>query len=154
MKFTKRDLKKGSGGGASALFLKFEDGETKTGVCRGEIYEFYQKWDGGRSHLVSPTDPEGKSRFRVNLVVQDGGKFIPMIFEFGLTVYNQLADIHEECSLPETKIKITRRGKGMETEWSILPVMKEPLSEKQLKEIAAVPLNILEHNSRDLVSGN
>lgn len=144
MKFTKREMPSGNGNGGG-LFLKFKDGESKNGVLRGEVYEYHQKWDGGKSHVVTAADPEGKSRFRLNFIVQEDGKLQAKIFEFGLTVYNQLADIAEEYDLDKIKVKITRRGTGTDTTWMVLPLLKEPLSPKVFKEIEAVNLNILEH---------
>lgn len=145
MKFQKRVLKRLSDGGGSNLFLKIGDGESNKGVCRGEVYEFYQKWEGGRSQVVTADDPSGKSRFRVNLIVEEDGVLVAKIWEFGLPVYNQLSDINEEYDVDKTKIKISRRGSGKGTEWAVLPLLKEPLSERQLKDISSVKLNLLDH---------
>jgi hypothetical protein len=150
MKFTKREIKSNSGGGSS-MFLKFQDGESKTGVLRGDVYEFYQVWEDGQSKIVEPSHPDGKARFRANLVVQEDGKFVAKIFEFGLTVYNQLADISDEYDIEKTKIKITRRGVKTDTTWMILPLLKEPLGAKALAEIEAVPLQNLEHKQKVLI---
>lgn len=144
MKFTKREMpSKGDGNGG--LFLKFKDGESKTVVLRGENYEFRQKWENGKSVLVDESDREGKSRFRVNAIVFEDGKFQAKILEFGLMLYNQLAEIADEYDITTIKIKITRRGTGTDTTYNALPLLKEPLSPKQMKEIEAVDLNVLEH---------
>ncbi len=141
MKITKRDIPAGNG---SSMFLKIKDGESVKGIFRGEPYEFFQVWENGRSRMVEPNNPEGKSRFRCNFIVQEDGKFVAKTFEFGLTVYNQMADINEEYELETTKVKISRRGSGKDTEWSLLPLLKEPIPPKVLKEIEAVQLNVLE----------
>lgn len=153
MKFTKREMPTGNGNGAG-IFMKFKDGESKNGVFRGEIYEFRQKWENGRSLLVATDDPEGKDRFRLNFVVFEDGQFKAKIFEFGLTVYNQLADIADEYDLETTKVKITRRGTGTDTTWTIMPLLKEPLSPATLGEIEAVPMNILEHRDKPLAKAS
>lgn len=145
MKFSKREIMSGEG---NILFLKFKDGESHIGVPRGEVYEFYQKWENNRSKVVDANDPDGKSRFRINFVVQEDGKFVPRILEFGLTVYNQLADIAEEYDITQTKLKITRRGTGTDTVYMVLPLLKEPIPAKVMKQIEAVPLNILEHKDK------
>ncbi len=144
MKFYKREIPKGS---SNALFFTLKDGETMNGVCRGELYEFSIKWANNRSSVVSADDPDAKSRFRVNIVVQEPGSqtFVAKIWEFGLTIYNQLADINEEYELSKTKIKIKRVGTGTDTLYMILPLLKEPLSPLVLKEIDAVTLNMLPH---------
>lgn len=150
MKFNKRDLPMGGGQG-STLFFKLKDGESKTGVCRGEIFEFTNKWVNGKSFLCSPDEEGAKSRFRLNIVVQEDGQFTAKIWEFPLTVYNLLADIAEEYDLEKTKIKITRRGTGTDTIYMILPLLKEPIPAKIQNEIDAVPLTILEHKDQPKV---
>lgn len=147
MKFTKREVQSGEKG--SNLFLKLADGQSVTGVLRGENYEFYNKWINGKSQLTTADDPEGKSRFRANFVTVEDGRLTAKIWEFPLTVYNQLADIAEEYDLEKTKIKITRRGTGTDTVYMILPLLKEPISAKAIKEIEAVKLNILEHKPKN-----
>ncbi len=142
MIFNKREIPEGNGKGS---FLKLKDGESKTGVCRGEIHEFAILWANGKSALCSPDDEGAKTRFRLNIIVHEDGKFVCKIWEFGLTLYNQLADIAEEYDLEKTKIKITRRGVGTDTIYMILPLLKEPIPKNVQAEIDAVDLLILEH---------
>lgn len=125
-------------------FIKLESGQSVTGVFRGDVLEFYQSWPKGGEKQVSLEPFEGgKLRMKANFVVHEGGKFVAKIFEFPVRVNNMLADIASEYDLNKTKIKLTRQGEGKNTNWMILPITKEPLSAKQLKEIAAVELNIL-----------
>lgn len=142
MKFQKRKVP--TSGGGQTNFLKINDGESKSGICRGDIYEFHVKWVSGKSVVVASTDPEAKTRFRLNFIVYDEGKFKALIWEFGIMIYNQLADINEEYPLEKTKIKISRSGTGTDTEYRLLPLLKEPLSDVVMKAIEAVPLNILD----------
>jgi hypothetical protein len=65
------------------------------------------------------------------------------VWEFGLTVYNQLAELSEDYDLETTKLKISRRGEGKNTIWSVIPLAKEKLTPAMLAEIEAVDLNIL-----------
>lgn len=146
MKFTKREISSSENG--NGVFLKLKDGESVTGVFRGEVYEFRSKWENGKSKLVDEKDPEGKTRFRLNFVMREGDKFVPKIWEFGVSVYNQLADINEEYDLTQTKVKLTRRGTGTDTTYSILPLLKEPIPPKVMKEIEDVILNVLEHKDQ------
>lgn len=141
MKFTKREPK--SDGNKPNLFLQLKNGESATGVLRGEIYEFFIKWVNGKSEQVRANDPEGKSRFKVNIVVNEEGKFVAKIWEFSFFVYNDLANIASEYDITKTKIKITRNGSGTETRYLILPLLKEPLGPKAMEQIEAVKLNIL-----------
>lgn len=143
MKFTKREL----AGDGKGLFLKFKDGDNKVGVFRGEIFEFFQKWENGKPTLVAPTDPDGKSRFRLNFVTKEETELKVKIFEFGLTVYNMLAEISEDYDLEKTAVKITRRGSGTDTVYIIIPSKEQP-NATQLKNIHTLPLNILEHKEQ------
>lgn len=144
MKLTKREMPSGDGQGG--LFLKFKDGESKVGVPRGEVYEFKQKWANNKSQVVGADDPEGKSRFRINFVLKEGDELKAKIFEFGLTVYNQLAEIAEDYDITQTALKITRRGLGTDTIYMVTPVppKQQPVG-KVLAAIEAIPMNILEH---------
>lgn len=142
MKFTKREIPSGDGKGG--LFLKFKDGESKVGVFRGELYEYFQVWENGKSQVVSEEHPGAKSRFRLNFVTKEDGEMKVRIFEFGLTVYNMLADLSEEYDLEQTAVKITRRGVGTDTTYMVIPSKIQPTA-VQLKEISSLPLNILEH---------
>lgn len=141
MKFVKREIPKSEGG----LFLSLKDGESISGVPRGEVFEFFQVWENRRSRVVNKGEPGAKSRFRVNIVVKEDGKLVAKIWEFGLVIYNQLADMAEEYDLSKTKLKITRRGVDTDTVYMILPLLKEPIPAATLKEIEAIDLNILEH---------
>lgn len=145
MKFQKREITQSEG---SSLFLKLKDGESVSGMFRGEVYEFYAKWEGNRSHVTNPLDQEAKVRFRLNFVMKEDSKLVAKIWEFGLVVYNQLADLDAEYPLEETKVKITRRGTGTDTTYSILPLVKEKIDPKTMTAILSVPLNHLEHKEQ------
>lgn len=141
MKFTKRDISSGNGGGS---FIKFKDGESKVGVLRGDIFEFHQRWDNGRSSIVEAGTPEAKSRFRLNFVTKEDGVLACKVFEFGLMIYNQLAALSEDYDLEKTAIKITRRGTGTDTEYTVFPAKDQPTA-SQWKAIEAIELIVLEH---------
>lgn len=143
MKFQKREVPEGKGG----LFLKFKDGESKVGVFKGEIYEFFQLWENGKSKVVNDDTPGAKSRFRLNFLTKEDGEMKPRIFEFGLTVYNMLAEISEDYDLEKTAVKITRRGTGTDTTYIIIPSKDQP-NANQLKIIDSIDLNILEHKDQ------
>lgn len=142
MKFEKRDIPKGDGNGG--VFLRFQDGESKIGVFRGEIHEFFQYWEGNKSQVVSADHPKAKSRFRLNFVTKEDGVMKAFIFDFPTTVYNSLAELAEEYDLEKTAVKITRRGIGKDTLYMIIPAKDQP-TPPQLKAIQALDLNILEH---------
>lgn len=144
MKFQKREIPAGDNSGG--VFLRLKDGESVVGVFRGEIYEFYQIWENGKPQVVGKEHEGAKSRFRLNFIAK--GELKPKIFEFGLTVYNQLAEIQEDYKVEETIVKITRRGTGTDTVYIIIPA-KEQLTAAQIKKLDAVELNILEHKQKN-----
>lgn len=144
-KLIKRDVPKHEGNGTSN-YLKISDGKSATGVFRGEIFEFWQSWPkGGTKQIFDEPTAGASSRFRFNFVTREDGKAIAKVWEFGLTVYNMLAEISENFDLETTQIKITRRGTDKNTQWMIIPLGAIPAA--GLKEVSAVPLNIL--NGRD-----
>lgn len=141
MKFTKRDQGAAAG---SDKYLKLKDGESINGIFRGEIFEHFVKWEAGKSIDVGPDDPGAKIRFKLNFVTMIDGAFKAKIWDFPQAVYNQLGDLHEEYPLETTKLKISRRGTGTDTVYSILPLLKEPIPPSIMKQIEAVPLNMLD----------
>src|SRR3984957_4152989 len=111
-----------SSGGANN-FLKLKDRESAEGVFRGELCEFFILWEGNKSKIVPEGVPDSKFRFRINFVIKEGSVYVPKIFEQGIIVYKQLSALHDEYSLPETVVKITRNGTGTDTTYSLLPLL-------------------------------
>lgn len=145
MKFNKREVSSGGTSEGGNLFLKIKDGDKVNGVCMGEIYEFRTLWDNGKSTVVTEG---GKPRFRVNFIVYEDGKFVAKIWEFGVKVYNQLADLHDVYPLDVTKVRISRTGSTKDnTSYQVLPLVsdKDKLTPAKLKEIEAVELVSLKH---------
>lgn len=149
MRLPKREAPASSGVG-SEHYLKIKDGESIAGVFRGDAYEFWQKWPQGGEKLIF-TDRDdamkagAKSRFKLNFVIKaENGVLISKVWEFGLGTYNELAEINAEYPLEETTIKITRKGEGKNTKYSILPLLKTPLTKQQLQKIDEVPLHVLD----------
>lgn len=141
MKFTKREVPKGEGNGTSN-YLKIADGQSATGVFRGEVHEFYQSWPkGGDKQIFAKPTPGASARFKLNFVTHEGDKVVAKVWEFGLTVYNMLAEISEAYPLENTKVKISRRGVDKNTQWMIIPL--GPLDKKGLATIEACPLEVL-----------
>jgi hypothetical protein len=145
MRLQRREVQSGGGVGTEN-YLKLADGQSVTGVFRGEAYEFWQKWPkGGEKEIFTEPAPGAKSRFKLNFVIKaENGVLIAKVWEFGLGTYNELAEIHAEYPLPETTIKITRSGTGTNTKYSILPLLKTPLTKAQLAKINEVPLHVLD----------
>lgn len=144
MKFPKRDTNEGGG-----LFFKLKDGESKTGVLRGEVYEFGVIWKDGKSTVTSIGTQGSKARYKLNIVVHEENKFVAKVWEFSQTVCNQLAALSEEYDMSITKIKISRKGTDLDTEYSIITT-KDQLGAGHIKAIEQVPLNILDQTKKDI----
>ncbi len=136
--------------GGSNDFLKLKNGDSVTGVFRGDEYEFYGSWKEGK-FVVG----EGKSfRFRINFITKDeSGTYVAKVLEQGVTVYNQLKDLHAEYDLTETIVKITRSGAGpSDTSYSILPIKKSQVGPELEKQLQAVELKDLGHSDKQKVT--
>lgn len=143
-------------GGGSKNFLKLKDKESVTGIFRGDIHDYYAIWENSKSREVSETTPGGTFRFRVNFVVKDGSNYIVKIFENGISVYRQLAELHSEYNLEDTVVKITRNGTGTDTTYSILPLLKQQLTKEAKTFLETLELLPLEskQNSQAYVDKN
>lgn len=138
MKF-RDDVPEAGGGGQ---FLKLKDKESVYGVFLGELYEFFTVWKDGKSQVASETTPKSAFRFRINFVVKEGNEYVAKIFENGATVYHDMKGLHEEYDLEKIVVKMTRNGAGLDTTYSLVPILKIPVS----AEVKKVALQALEHN--------
>lgn len=143
MKFKSQEELPVTGNGAKN-FLKLKDKESVQGIFRGDVHEFYVLWEGQRSRVVPEGTPGAKFRFRINFVMKEGASYVPKIFEQGLTVYNQLAELHNEYELDKTVVKLTRNGTGTDTTYSTLPLLKTPLTKETMKFLDSMELLPLE----------
>ena len=130
--------------GSSGDFLKLKDKQTISGVFRGEVLEYYCKWDGKKSVKCDPTDKDSRFRFRVNFIVNENGVLKSYIWEQGPTVYNSLKSVNADYKLESYFMKITRHGSTMnDTEYMIMPVPNGALSPEKEKIIASIQLQDL-----------
>lgn len=145
MKFKKREEPKSEGNGSSN-YLRVDDGKSVTGVFRGEIFEFYQIWpQGGAKQVFAEPTAGAKRRYKVNFVTIEGGKAVAKVWDFPNSVYNMLADLGEDLGedvFDNTKFKLTKRGTGKETKWTVVALGQ--LDDKGLRAIEAVQLNVLD----------
>lgn len=146
MKF-KSDIPDGS---SSKHFIKLKDKESITGIFRGEPFEFYTLWENGKSRIVPEGTPKAGFRFRINFVVKDGPVYVPKIFENGPMIYKQLAELNDEYGLDSVVMKITRNGTGLDTTYSLFPLLKQAISPETLKHLDALDLLKLDQDSGNL----
>jgi|ERR1019366_1431445 hypothetical protein len=115
-------------------FLKIKAGESIKGILRGEIFDYSQHWNTGKSE---PCEGEGcvlcgeglkKSfRFRCNILTKEvnpeyGEKYVCKIFEQGGVTYDFLKSLAEDFDLEKTVLKISRVGEKMQTKYTIVPL--------------------------------
>ncbi len=130
MKFRDDILNKQVSEGGGKPRLKLKDGETATGIFRGEFHLFYQNWpNGGVKTVQAEPFPGGQFRFEINFVVKEGTGYTPKVFEGGLKLYKQLADLHKEYDLPVTVFKISRSGTDKQTTYTFMPAKAAPSAE-------------------------
>ncbi len=142
MRFVDRPKAPGGDSGGPTLYLRLKDGEAVNIIPRGEIYEFYSVF-GTRGEVTSST-PGAKLRFKMNVIVNESGTLKAKILEFGMTIYDQLAEINKVCDVTKTKIRLSRKGSGKsDTMYMLLPVVNEPISAKVMATIEAIPLHVL-----------
>jgi len=145
------DVAQSSEGG---LFAKFDNG-TLLGVFRGDPVVFKQHGFGktmklcaGPSCDVCEAGERPKQRFRMNIIVQEGASWTAKIFEGGSSIYQPLKELHAEgYDLDSTLIKLTKKGSGMETEYSLMPAAKQ-LTPEQIKAVSEVPLRDIRPRER------
>jgi len=147
MKF-RRDLPEA---GSSASYLKLKDKESVAGLFQGDPYEFHAIWDGKTYKEVPENYPGSSFRFKINFVVKEGSSYVAKVFENGVSVYRDIANLHEDYPLDKTAIKITRNGTDKTTTYSFLPLPpnQQPKAEN-LNLIKSVELNKFSKPARSI----
>lgn len=137
----KKDIPEPTG---SKNYIKLKDKESIEGVFMGDLFEFHAIWDGQSTKIVPANTPKSKFKFRVNFLTKEGPVFVAKVFENGAILYRQLEELHAEYNLEETLVKLTRNGTGLDTTYSVLPLLKRivtPETKKLLKTIKLHELN-------------
>ncbi|MEQ1665889.1 MAG: hypothetical protein ABL927_10990 [Bdellovibrionales bacterium] len=126
--------------GGSKNYLKLKDKESVTGIFMGDIHEFFVVWENGKSRIVPEGTPRSSFRFKINFVIKNGSVFEPKIWENGSLVYSQLRELHEEYKLDQIVVKVTRNGTGMDTTYSVLPLLKQVISPETMAYLQKLEL--------------
>lgn len=132
------------------MFLKLKDKEQVKGVFRGAVKEYWVKWEGSRSQECPPDEEGAKFRFKINFVMKENGVLTPKIWEGGMIVYNQLKDLHETFSLPQTIVTIKRSGSGKDTLYTIMPSKEYKVTPEMERLLQAVKLHDLDPQDDEL----
>jgi len=131
-------------------FVKLEgNGDSITGVIVGKPYFFFSHWDGGKSVLCPNTlkcnlcveQVNQRQRFRVNFVVKENDRLVMKILEQGQKVYGVLQELAKGgYDLSETRVQITRRGKKLQTSYSVIPLPSKDLDLNAIREVKHLEL--------------
>ena len=137
MKFPKRDRVNGP-----SNYLKLKDGESVTGILRGDLYKYYETGFGPTAKIVGPG--EGAEKYRANFIVKEGAQYVAKVWNFGGKIYDTLSALEESgWDLDHTLLTVSRVGTTKEnTKYTVTPVKQEP-SPSALKEIEKLELNTL-----------
>ncbi len=146
MKFRQRDEDKRN-------FLKLKDGETISGIFRGDLFEYRLHWADNRGIVCTGHDCElckagnkSKFRFRLNFIVKEGKDYVAKVFEQGWKTYELLSSMNDsDYPLEKYVLKITRRGIGLDTSYSIMPAPNGLVSAETEAKLKDVSLNVLDH---------
>lgn len=135
----------------SKHILKMKPEESITGIFRGDIYTFRQHWENKKAfpclEINCPRCDAGQKssfRFQLNFIFKENAVLVSKIFEQGWTVMEQLEELNKDYPLEMTLVKITRKGNGTDTTYTILPAKDFLVKPAQEKEIAKVQLHVLE----------
>jgi hypothetical protein len=148
--------------GVGKHLLKVEEGKAAVGNIRGKLERFYQHWQGGRSSICPGRDTcslcqstddsvrKASGKFRVNFVMREnpadkGSPLVARIFEGGKRVYDQLLQLNQDLPLEKAWLKISRSGKGKDTQYMLSYLVGENavVTPAQEKDIVKVPLHDL-----------
>lgn len=130
-------------------YLKLRDGESVIGILRGEMHSFRVKWENGSSTKLDEPDRNRHNRWKVNIVVKEGSGLVVKVFEYGVDLYDQFADIQEALKetgkdISQIKLRISRRGTAMNTKYLVMPRSDDPISPSLMKELEQMKLVILD----------
>ena len=137
------------------------DGDAIKGIFQGTPFIYQQHWTqtpfGRRSAVCTGTGCQycaqgdrAKFRFRCNFLVVENGMWTAKIYEGGKSVYEALAEQGTDYDLSKTLLKISRKGSGMDTTYSVViaPPNAQPTAET-LKQVQAVTLLELDPTKED-----
>lgn len=151
MKFKKIDH-----GTGNDSFLTLKDGDKVKGVFRSDPHEFRQHFDKttqtssvcleSRQCPLCVQGHKSSYRFFTNFIIKgEDGAYIAKIFAGGSTVAQQLDALSQDCDLQTTIVTIRRSGSGLETTYSIGPIVGDNvLKNGALKAVQATKLLDLE----------
>lgn len=154
MKFNSEILDRDESGGGKSSFVKLKDKEFIDGIFMGSIREFHSIWTDGKTSEVPKGTPGSSFRFRVNFMVKEGTVYTPKMFEQGLTVYRDLAQINNVYPLETIVIRITRNGSTKsDTSYNLLPLLMKPIPPETLAHLKTIPLLPLEAKKEEAAVG-
>jgi len=138
-------------------YLSLKDGDSHTGVLRGEPHDYRSHYVG--KYLVCPEDKSclhcaggpASFRFAINFVVKENGALVAKVWEQGRRVYDALDTLQKTgYDLEKTFVKISRKGSGADdTVYSVAPLPEHKVTADQLGELDKVQLHVLSGKPKD-----
>lgn len=124
-------------------YLKIKDGESVSGILRGELFTYYETGFGPTAKIVGLGEG-GVQKFRSNFIVNEGGKYVAKVWTFGGRVYDTLAALEKNgWDLDNTLLTISRTGSTKEnTKYTVTPSPQKP-TPQALQAINALELSQL-----------
>lgn len=127
-----------------SIFLSLKDGESVTGVLRGDVKADWVDWSSGKPVPTAKDQPGAKFKFRVNFIATQNGALTPKLFSQGTQVYKKLKALSQEYDLERTIVKITRVGSDKKTQYEVMPTKEWKVSDELEAKLLALKLLPLE----------
>jgi hypothetical protein len=136
-------------------FISLKDGQSVSGIIRGNPLTFYQHWLTQGETRAAVACP-GKSacphcaqgvksgfRSRFNFIIKDNGEYVPKILEQGAKVYEVIEELQTThgYDLERTVLRVARKGSGFnDTTYSVVPVQGQTVDDVLNKKLSGIKL--------------
>jgi hypothetical protein len=143
----------GGGGIDSKHFIKLKDGESVTCVLQGKMRILRKHWKNKQPILctgkaVCPECQAGdkpKFTFQLNAIVKESSGYVCKILEQGFMMFENVRALNNEIDLEKTPIKIVRKGAGIDTIYTIIPLAQlDAAKEEAVKSVELFDLENLD----------
>lgn len=134
-------------------FIKLKDGESVTGVLRGEEIQKWQKFNNRtKRYEESSHDDGGQFKFLINFIVKDNEEYKAKWLQGTWKTRKKIKALAQTKDLSLHPITVSRKGSTMsDTEYTV--TVGSPLSEKTLQIVNSVDLLTLEIGSDKMSFG-
>lgn len=135
--------------------VKLKDGNSITGVLRGDPYLFRTHWEEGRSSTCTgegcalcKAGNKSRFRFRSNFITSVNKALTAQVLEQGYDIYVTIQAYSETCDLSNQLVEIRRKGSG-KNDTTYLFLLKGALTPEQVAKINDIPLQSLNERPQE-----